>query len=64
MKKYIQFLKDHEGFDKYVLFLLSLSFSISDIAKMTELSRPAIYAVIERNKKIVQEYIDSLEEIL
>jgi predicted DNA-binding protein YlxM (UPF0122 family) len=60
---YIEFLKKHESFDKYVLFLLALDFSVADVATMTGMTRQGIYKAVTRNKDIVKEYIDSVKDI-
>lgn len=60
---YIEFLKKHESFDKYVLFLLALGFSVADVASMTKMTRAGVYKIIARNKAIVKDYIDSIKGV-
>lgn len=60
---YIEWLKKHESFDKYVLFLLALDFSISDVSKMLNMPRPTIYAIIKRQKGLVKKYMESIDEV-
>lgn len=60
---YIEWLKKHESFDKYVLFLLALDFNISQVSEMLDMPRPTIYAVIKRQKDLMKQYIASVEDL-
>lgn len=60
---YLQFIKTHDNIEKYVLFLLSLDFSVAETAKMVGMTRQAIYVIVNRNKTLVDEYMAGLKEI-
>lgn len=64
MSKYNDFLKNHETYDKFILFLLSLDkgeyagqFKPDKVAKMCEVTRQTVYNVMERNKAVYEEFI-------
>lgn len=58
---YIEWLKKHESFDKYVLFLLALDYNVSEVSKKLNMPRPTVYAVIKRQKDLMKSYNSSIE---
>lgn len=50
MTKLIDYLKSQQPFDHYILFLVALGFSKTDIHRLTGISRQGVYAAIRRNR--------------
>lgn len=60
---YVDYLKSHDNFDKYVLFLLALKFKPEEVGAMTGLTRQTVYNILERNKNWQSELTDAVNKI-
>lgn len=61
---YLEYLKSYDNIDKFVLFLLSLDFTVEDTARATDMTRQSIYNVIKRNKQLVKDYMASVKTVV
>jgi len=61
---YIEYCKEYENYDKFVLYLLALGYNVSDTARMAEVSRKHVYEVIERNKKLITDYAVAIDGVM
>lgn len=61
---YLDYLKKSDNIDKYILLLLFLDFGVEDTANAIKVTRQTVYNVIERNKKIVKEYMESVKDVV
>jgi len=61
---YITYLKEHDNYDKYIIYLLELGLSITDVAKAAQVSRDTVYQVIKRHEDLVADYIDAIATTL
>lgn len=61
---YIQYCKEYENYDKFVLYLLALGHNVSDAARLAEVSRKHVYEVIERNKKLITDYAVAIDGVI
>lgn len=66
MNNYLDFLKNHETFDKFILFMLSLKddtgkalYNVEAVAKHCQVTRQSVYNIIARNQAVYDQLIKS-----
>jgi len=48
--------------DKYLVFLLSLGFSITETAKLAGVTRPTVYRAVSRTSDLVDRLVNATKE--
>lgn len=60
---YLEFLKNYDGLDKYVLFGLWLTdLGVGDLADKLGITRQTVYNAVKRNQAVYDKYIKTRRE--
>lgn len=62
---YIEWLKEHENYDKFILFLLSIhSGDVALTAEDGQITRQHVYNVIKRNRSVIEDYFRAVKQVV
>lgn len=60
---YIDYLKEHEDYDKFILFLYAIDLKPAEIAEKAQVTRSHVYNVLQRAEDKAADYSEAIEDL-